>query len=341
MKKIGIYIFFIIFITVFMPMILVQGYKIAKNDTNINEKEKGKNKNRSFIAKDIDFKDTTKIKVYNEKTKKVEEIGLEEYVVGVVSSEMPAAFHEEALKAQAVAARTYAISRVEKFKNGHPDHPQAPLCTGVHCQAWMSKEELKQVHGDKWMEEYWGKLQAAVNDTKGELITYNGQLISEPLFHSTSGGKTEASEEVFAAAHPYLKSVTSPYEEEAPKFKSVITMTFEEFIKKIKGKYPKVNITKENVTEKIKVSEKTSTGRIKKLVIDGNTIDGTVFRNLFGLNSTNFKINLSKDNIKIQTLGYGHGVGMSQWGANGMGKNGKNYKEILKHYYTGVDIKKY
>ncbi len=140
---------------------------------------------------------------------------------------------------------------------------------------------------------------------------------------------------------PYLKSVTSLYEEEAPKFKNTITLTTEEFIGKIKSKYPDVNLTKDNLHEKIKLIEKTLTGRVKKVAIDKIIIDGRELRELLNLNSTNFTISLDKrlNIIEIETYGSGHGVGMSQWGANGMAKHGSIFEEILKHYYTGVEIK--
>lgn len=333
MKKLSIYIAFLLFITVIIPSILVQVYTSKDIDQPKLKQEQAK------TISDIKFKTNEKIKIYNSKTKKPQEIGFEEYILGVVSSEMPAAFHEEALKAQSVAARTYALSRIAKFKNGHPDHKDAPLCTDIHCQAWMSKDELLTVHGEKWFSDYWEKLSNIVKGTEGEVLTYEGELVSEPLFHSTSGGKTEDSETVFASAYPYLKSVDSPYEEESPRYQNSIKMTLNEFINKLKSKYPKADLTKANIKDKVKIAESSNTGRIKSVSIDGEILSGSSFRQMFGLNSTNFKINLADEDIEIETLGYGHGVGMSQWGANGMAKEGKNYKEILMHYYTGTQVK--
>ena len=141
---------------------------------------------------------------------------------------MPAEFHIEALKAQAIAARTYAISRTIKYSNGHPDHKKSPLCSGIHCQAYLSLEELKLIHGQEWVDNYWGKIEEAVKSTENMVIYYKGEII-EPLYHSTSGGMTEDAIDVFAIDSPYLKSVISPYEEEAPKYKVVVTLTREEF----------------------------------------------------------------------------------------------------------------
>ncbi len=338
MKRLWIYLSFILIITIVLPTILVKTFNIVSKE--------GDEKSKSRREKKVDNKTGDKfdgyIDVYDTRSQKTITIPLEDYVKGVVAAEMPAEFEIEALKAQAIAGRTYALQRTANFKDGHPDHPDAALCTGIHCQAYLSVDELEKLHSKKWVDKYWGKIEEAVNETVNEVIYFDGEII-EPLYHSTSGGKTEDSKDVFAIERPYLKSVPSPYEEDAPKFKSIITMTVDEFIQKVQGKYTGANITKDNVHEKIKLVERTDSGRIKKVMIDGTVVEGREIRELFELNSTNFKIILNpKSNIvEIETKGYGHGVGMSQWGANGLAKEGKDYKGILKHYYTGVEIKKY
>lgn len=341
MKKLGIYISTVLIITIILPTVIVRTFNFVPRGNSVVgeslEKEKKVTEKETIPVKD--YKDKT-IKVYNSKTGETEELKLDEYVKGVVAAEMPAAFHIEALKAQAVAARSYAISRSIKYADGHPDHKSAPICTGIHCQAYLSLEQLGEIHGDSWMEDYWGKIEEAVNSTKDLAIFYDGEIIETP-YHSTSGGRTEDAKDVFAVDLPYLKSVTSPYEEEAPKFKDALTLTLDEFIVKIQSKYPNVKITKDNIQEKIKLIDRTLTGRVKKIAIDGNVLEGRDLRDLFSLNSTNFTISLDPklNIIEIQTYGYGHGVGMSQWGANGMAKHESNFEEILKHYYTGVEIK--
>ncbi|MBE6081809.1 stage II sporulation protein D [Acidilutibacter cellobiosedens] len=338
MKKLGIYLIFFIVIIIVVPAVLVKtiNFVMKEDKLNLTEEKDEESENKEEVKFD------GYIKVYDTRTQEVLKMPLEDYVKGVVAAEMPAEFHEEALKAQAVASRTYALERTKKYPAGHPDHPGAPLCTGVHCQAYLSLQELEEAHSSKWVEQYWGKIEDAVDSTKNEVIYYDGELI-EPLYHSTSGGMTEDSEDVFAVSYPYLKSVLSPYEEGAPKLKSTSTFTVNEFIDKIKENYPEANITKDNMAEKIKVVERTESGRIKKLMIDGIVIEGSKIRSIFNLNSTNFKItlNLKTNTVEIETTGYGHGVGMSQWGANGMAKQGKNYKEILCHYYQGVEIGTY
>lgn len=330
MKKILVVVFFIAFISILIPLSINKSYDLlAKDDNTI-----------SSIDKIEDVKEDMKIELYDTKTKSVVVVPLEDYIMGVVAAEMPAAFDLEALKAQAVAARTFALYRINKFNSGHPDHPESALCNGIHCQAWLSKESLESQHGKSWMIEYWPKIQTSVMSTKGEIITYQNDLI-EPLFHSVSGGYTENSEEYFASKMDYLRSVPSPYEEGAPKLNGQVTLSIDSFISKLENKYPNINLTTSNIKDKILLIKKSDSGRITEVKIDTEIVSGRDLRELFGLNSTNFKIYVltDKNQIQIKTVGYGHGVGMSQWGANGMGKKGYNYTDILKHYYTGVEVK--
>ncbi len=277
------------------------------------------------------------IKVFNLKTNEVMVINFEEYLKGVIASEMPAEFNIEALKAQSVTSRTYLLYRLKKYPEGQPEHLGAPVCTGVHCQVWTSKEDLIASHEDGWYEKYWSKIEEAVSSTDGQILTYEGKII-EPLFHSTSGGRTENSEEVFSTAVPYLRSVESPYEGEAPKLHDSVKITVDEFISKIKSVYGNLNISKDNLREKIQLGEVSEGGKIKTIYIDNTEITGREMRSLFNLNSTDFNFIQSGNEIEIVTTGYGHGVGMSQWGADGMADEGYNYREILKHYFTDVEI---
>ena len=333
MKKLMIYASILLVISVIIPTIIVKTLNLVPKGSNRIDKEKEKIEE----VKEVEFDGN--VAIYDTRTQKVVEMPLEEYIKGVVAAEMPAEFHIEALKAQAIASRTYAINRIIKYPEGNPGHPEAPLCTGVHCQAYLTLEELKNIHSPKWEEKYWPKIEEAVESTKGMILYYEDEVI-EALYHSTSGGMTEDAINVFNVDLPYLKAVESLYEEDAPKFKATVSMTVEEFIDKLNSRFPGADINKENLTEKVKLVEKTESGRVKKIAIDGTVVDGREIRELFSLNSTNFKIyyNPTSGIIDIETIGYGHGVGMSQWGANGMAKSGKNYEEILKHYYTGVTI---
>lgn len=345
MRKIGIYMIMVLVITILLPTVIVKAFNFVPRENVVSGERAKVPKNEP--AKVIEEKEPVEvvesvemINLYNPYNDSVEKIELELYVKGVVAAEMPAEFHIEALKAQAVAARTYAVNKILRYPDGHPEHKAASVCRGIHCQAFLSLDELRQIKGESWIENYWGKIEEAADSTRGQLIYYNGE-VAESLYHSTSGGMTEDAVNVFTTDTPYLKSVESPYEENAPRYKTVITITDEEFIEKINNAYPEAKVNTENLTEKIKLIEKTSSGRIKKLAIGKEILDGRTFRDLFKLNSTNFTITyITKLKIiDITTQGFGHGVGMSQWGANGMGKNGSSYLDILNHYYTGVEIR--
>ncbi|CAK7011047.1 stage II sporulation protein D [Tissierella sp.] len=347
MRKIGIYMMSVLIITILLPSVIVKTLDFVPKENvifgeGLKDTDPIPEVPKIIVSEEsVEVTDNINtIKLYNPYSNSVEEIDIESYVKGVVAAEMPAEFHIEALKAQAVAARTYATLRSIRYPSGHPYHPKAPVCREVHCQDYLSLEELRQINGESWVENYWGKIEEAVNATKGLLIYYNGEII-EPLYHSTSGGMTEDAVNVYASDEPYLKSVASPNEEDAPRYKSTISLTCDEFISKIIGKYPDVKITKNNFHEQIKLIEKTDSGRIKKIAIGKQIIDGREFRDLLSLNSTNFVITYDKklNIIEIVTYGFGHGVGMSQWGANGMAKKGSDFIDILSHYYTGIEIR--
>ena len=187
-------------------------------------------------------------------------------------------------------------------------------------------------------ESNWNKIQKAVLDTKGQVLTYEDSVLEYPQFFATSSGKTEDAKDVFSIDVPYLKSEESKGEEIAPKYKTTLEIPINEFVNKINTKYTNANVKKNNLASLIKIESYTESGSVKEIKIGNETIKGTEFRKLFNLNSTNFKFDFEKDIVKINCTGYGHGVGMSQWGANVMAKNGATYDEILKHYYSGVEI---
>ncbi|QXM06700.1 stage II sporulation protein D [Crassaminicella indica] len=324
MKNIFVFIFALFVIIICIPMLLIQGCDVHKPK----------------VVKEPIVESEPVVRVYMHETGEIKLLSLEEYIKGVVAGEMPAAFQMEALKAQAVAARTYAVSRMNAYgKDGHPAHKGAELCDSVHCQVWLSKEKLRKLKSDNWMKDYWPKIEKAVEETKGLIMTYEGEPVKQPLFHSTSGGKTENSEDVFAAWVPYLRSVDSPYEERAPHLQDEQIVSAKTFIDKIKNKYSDCNINSYKL-DSLKVLERSEGGRVLKLKVGNKIITGRELRELLGLRSANFKIDVEGDNIKFITSGYGHGVGMSQWGANGMAERGYKFDEILKHYYVGVEINK-
>jgi len=279
------------------------------------------------------------VQVYDVNKKVVIDIEIEEYIKGVVAGEMPAEFETEALKAQAVAARTYLLYKLKKNTVNPEQHREAPICTGIHCQVYYSRDMLLEKFSQDWFDKYWDKIENAVNSTKGEILSYDKKVI-EPLFHSTSGGKTENSEEVFGTFMPYLRSVESPYEEASPKLNASVSIPVTEFIKKLNDEYGLSDLTEKNLKSKISLLEMSEGGKIKSLKIGDKVLTGREIRSLYNLNSASFKFIQSKNSIEIITTGYGHGVGMSQYGANGMAAKGYGYEDILKHYYTGVEILK-
>lgn len=270
------------------------------------------------------------IEVYMADIDKVITMKLEDYILGVVAGEMPASFHIEALKAQALAARTYTMLRMRQFGgSGCSKHPGAEICTdSTHCQAYRNPASIKQD-----LE----KLKEAVYGTAGEVIVYDNKLI-DAVFHSTSGGKTENSEEIWSSRLPYLRSVTSQYEGHSPKYVAQQEISIDSFVEAMKKLDPKIKINKKNIKNEIKVLERSEGGRIIKLKVGDKTFDGMDVRNALGLNSSNFSHTVRGSSIVFTVTGNGHGIGMSQYGADGMAKNGSGYRDIIMHYYQGVDI---
>lgn len=281
--------------------------------------------------------DLAMIKVYIAAEDRVEEMSKGQYLREVVSAEMPASFEIEALKAQAVAARSYLEARMAAYaKNGAPpEHKGADICTDhTHCKAWISQAERMKLW-EKDADSNWEKISSAVSSTSGEVITYNGEVISA-VFHSTSSGKTENSRDVWGGDRPYLVSVESPGEEVAPNFKSEKTISTEEFCRIASENIDGTDFSGALIGDIVR----SEAGGIISIVIGGVSIKGTQLRTMYDLKSTNAQIEIDGENVRFDVTGYGHGVGMSQYGANAMAKNGAAYADILTHYYSGVKIEK-
>ena len=265
---------------------------------------------------------------------KIVEMPLEEYIVAVVSAEMPVSYELEALKAQAVAARTYTY---DKMLGNGCGRSEAVICTDSgHCQAFCDEEGRRKKWGDSF-EKNEEKLRQAVEETKGQVLEYDGAPIVA-LFHSTSGGRTEDVENVYKNALPYLRGVDSPGEESAPRYQRTVSISKEEFVQKLMEEDEKAEVTEKNIADSIGAYQRTASGRVQTVEIGKTKFNGKQIRALFTLDSTDFTFAFEKENVQITTKGYGHGVGMSQVGANAMAKEGKSYEEILTHYYTGVTL---
>lgn len=331
MRKILLYIFLFIMICFIIPIIFTKRNEeqvVAKIDNNIE------NNIQSDINK-YDYKNYSVIKLLHAKENIVQEISLDEYLYGVVSSEMPASFEKEALKAQAIVARTYTIFKVQ---NNTSKHENADICDdSTCCQAWISKDDRLAKWEEGTRQENWNKIVDAVDSTKGKIITYEGNPINA-FFHSNSGGKTETTINVWGGnEYPYLQTVETSGEDLYSQYASEVTLDKDTFIKKLKDKYQDFSIDF-SVENCIEVLEYTDGDRVKKIKIGNTQLSGVDVRSIFGLKSANFSVEISNDNIKFSVIGYGHGVGMSQTGADSMAKNGKTYEEIIKHFYTGVEI---
>ena len=267
-------------------------------------------------SKTIDVKDSM--------TGSIENKELEEYVVGVVAAEMPASFDVEALKAQAIASRTYAY-----FKMTHSDK-EYDVISDISDQAYITVDQMKEKWGTDF-DEYYKKVTKAVEDTKNEIMTYNDEVIKS-FYFSMSNGYTEDVYPVFGEEYPYLKSVRSKWDNSSlNKYEVTTDFTKEDFCNKLSISCDSINIESQTYDD---------TGRTSTIVINSKSFKGTEFRKILNLRSADFRINVTDNGVSITTEGYGHGVGMSQYGANGMASEGYDCYTILNYYYQGIQFKK-
>ena len=343
MKKILIYFSILIFICFAIPVIFTTSFEkrtssaeVLTSDGNVVEnKEANDISPNAILESTYDYKDYDTIQLLHQDTGKTEELELDTYLYGVVSAEMPVSFEEEALKAQAVVARTYTLY---KIVNNDGKHGEADICDdSTCCQAWISKENRFARWEESEQEENWKKIVNAVNSTQGKIITYQGKPINA-FFHSNSGGETEAPIEVWGGSgYPYLQSVSTAGEDAYSQYSSEAEFTEEEFVEKIKEVHSdfEINWKEDNCIE---VTEYTEGNRVKTIKIGNLELSGVEVRTIFGLRSANFKVTREGGKIKFEVTGYGHGVGMSQTGADSLAKQGKNYEDIIHHFYTDVEI---
>lgn len=293
--------------------------KVESTKTETNKKETNTVKKENTETKQEEFKENkTYVTIYRKKGT-VEQIELEEYLVGVVAAEMPASFNSEALKAQAVLARTYALKKISKGEK---------LTDTVSTQAYIDKNEMQNKWGNEYSK-YYNKIVSAVNSTKGRVVKYNGNYI-EALYHSTSNGKTENAKEVWGQDIPYLKSVDSSWDKKTTSYLKIENKEFNTLMKVLGINFDK--------NTNIEILSRDESGRVSEVKVADKTYTGVEFRTLLNLRSADFDISVTDNGLEIITRGYGHGVGMSQYGANEMAKLGYNYKDIINHYFTNVKI---
>lgn len=299
MKNIFFYILGFIFLCFLIPIVFT---KVPKRETasltNISENEVTEPETPKVTTK------YAKVKLLHSKSGEVEEMSMEEYLVGVVSAEMPANFELEALKAQAVVARTYTAYKM--FKGGK--HDNANICDDSKCcQAWISKEDRFEKWNEADRENNWSKITTAVNETKGKIITYNGEPINA-FFHSNSGGTTETVSNVWAGTdYPYLQSVETSGEDGYTQYRSSVTLSKEELLQKMKESYPNITINW-NEEQPIQITEYTESGRVKTIKIGDTNISGVEARTIFGLKSAKFNVDVG-ETITFNVVGYGHRSG--------------------------------
>lgn len=278
----------------------------------------------SATIEEFSDKNIIEVNVNGEITK----MDMEEYLICVVAGEVYPHYETDALKAQAVAARTYLVYKMQKggCANG------GDICTdSAHCQAYKTDEKMKSGWGERY-DEYYNKIKNAVYETKGEIVLYDNKPINA-LYHSSSVDYTEDCVAVFGGTYPYLKSVSSTVSKSNSEYEKEVTFTKKEFLEKIKKSF---SVDMNEI--QIKIISYTSSGRVSTLKLGEKSVKATALRKCLGLRSTDFTFENSGDKIIFKMKGFGHGVGLSQVGAQEMAQQGKTYKEILTHYYTGTEI---
>ena len=267
----------------------------------------------------------------------VEEMDLGPYLVAVVRAEMPASFEPEALKAQAVAARTYTLY---KIRTGGNHGEEADICTdSTCCQAYIAEDRARENWGAD-ADENEAKIEAAVHDTDGETILYDGVPILA-VFHSSSAGQTRAAGEVWVSDLPYLQAVSSPEQGDAiPNYYSRAEFTAEQFREKVLSALPEADLSGPMDTW-LQNAVTDTAGSVETVEVGGVAVKGSTVRSILGLRSACFEWEIQEQTLVFYVIGFGHGVGMSQYGANQMAAEGADYREILTHYYTGVTVEPY
>ncbi len=278
------------------------------------------------------------VRVFRDDLQETVAMPLEEYLVGVVAAEMPAAFAKEALKAQAVVARTYTANQMKIFGGpGCLHHPGDDICTVAgHCQAYETEEESLGKWKASEAAANYNKIREAVRETAGLVIVYQGNL-TDAVFHSTCGGHTENSENVWSAALPYLRGVPCGFCDGTRWSETEHVFTSARFARAM---LPYVTAVPVSVAGHALLSspERTATGRVLTLRVAGETVRGRDFRSALGLPSTNFTWHQDSEKVVFKCRGYGHGVGLCQYGADGQARAGRTFVEIIAHYYTGTRV---
>lgn len=331
----------LIFLSVFLVLTIIL---FCINLFKVND-EKKKKEQEEIVKKEekntIEYKANQTIRVKFTKTGEIVAMDINDYLRGVVPSEMSPTYNLEALKAQALVARTYTYRKLPT----HAEGEDADMCDSyAHCQAFYPKEKLFEIwrqkgYDEKTILEFWDRVNTAVVSTQNEIITYNGECI-KAFFHASSPEGTEDISQIWGGEKlSYLVPVESLEDESYSNRTSTVEITYEDFLNKLKESNLCTNYSIEDMKD-IKISDYTISGRVKNIQIKEQKVSAEKLRTMIGLKSTKFTIEKKENSVIFNVIGYGHGVGMSQVGANYYANHGMNYQEIIKHYYTGVEITK-
>lgn len=315
----------------------LEGISQYIDSLNIAE-TKSDSKARLLYVSNIDLKD---ISLYRHNLGTIVSLNIEEYILGVLAAELGKSFPLEALKAQAVAARTYAYKFASAYGNeSYSGANGADLIDNEYNQAYISPDDLLEKYGEDYFDDNWSKIVQAVEETRGEVITYDGQIIQYPLYFASTKDTTEDNLYVFGSDIPYLKPVKTGGDKNSYSYFDEVTFTADELADLLNKGFNKDIVNKSiSLKKQISISERTSSGKPYIVKVGQEEVYARELRSLLSLKSVDMEFIFNKDNsLTIKTEGYGHGVGMSQWGAFAMANEGLSYKQILSHYYTGTKI---
>ncbi len=315
MKKVIIKAIIVCLLVLFLPFVLTL---LLSNKSN-----------RIYSMEAMDFH------VYYEKDSTKQPLEFDRYLIGVVAANMPAGYEIEALKAQAVIARTYALYNISLLKKDNPG--KQDFTTSELGLAYISLEEMEQYWGNEDYLTYFTKLENSVIGTKNEVLVYHNELIL-PVFFDTGSGYTRNASEAWGADIPYLISVQSKQDVTSINYLKIKELPVSDLVEALNKQYPDISLSEETFFQTVKVSERDSTGYVTKIDLGSLTVSGEEFAKVLGLNSNNFYLEDYSGKVRIICTGVGHGVGLSQYGANAMAGEGHPYQEILTHYYTGVKL---
>lgn len=324
---------FAIFLTAIPVVPAILSHKAG--DVHISELLSGDNDDNEADNSKDDIPDGKSFSVLDVSTGTVLELSLRDYVIGCVCAEMPATFESEAIKAQAVAAHTYAVRQQQL----EAEHPTPELCgadfsnDSEHYQAYFTESQIKQYYGEQF-DIYYEKISSAVDEVLPYILKYKDEPIIA-AFCSMSSGRTESAENVWGTAVDYLISVDSAADVSAPQFLDEVEISQKDLKEKLSSAFPDVDFNNKPLKKWVEIKSTSEAGTVLKADICGYAVTGQEIRSALGLRSAAFTVEFNdKDkNIKFTTKGYGHGVGMSQYGANSMAKNGADWKDILQYYY--------